>query len=41
MACGLPYDSDEGRSLCGAITALMTGISYITSAQMAQEFGIF
>src|SRR5690606_2940131 len=41
MAMGLPYDSDEGRALCGAITALMTGQSYATSAAMAGELGPF
>jgi ribonucleoside-diphosphate reductase alpha chain len=41
MANGLAYDSDEGRGLCGAITALMTGVSYATSAEMAEELGAF
>jgi ribonucleoside-diphosphate reductase alpha chain len=41
MSCGLSYDSDEGRALCGAITALMTGVSYETSAEMASELGAF
>ncbi|HUA53798.1 MAG TPA: vitamin B12-dependent ribonucleotide reductase [Candidatus Sulfotelmatobacter sp.] len=41
MACGLAYDSAEGRALCGAITALMTGICYATSAEMAAELGAF
>jgi ribonucleoside-diphosphate reductase alpha chain len=41
MASGLPYDSDKGRALCGAITALMTGVSYATSAEMAGEMGAF
>jgi len=41
MASGLPYDSDEGRALCGAISALMTGIAYETSADMAAELGAF
>ncbi|MBP5857357.1 vitamin B12-dependent ribonucleotide reductase [Marivibrio halodurans] len=41
MAAGLSYDSDEGRALCGAITALMTGVAYETSAEMAQELGAF
>ena len=41
MASGLSYDSDEGRALCGAITAIMTGVSYATSAQMAGELGAF
>ncbi len=41
MAMGLPYDSDEGRALCAAITALMTGQAYATSAEMAAELGAF
>ena len=41
MASGLPYDSDQGRALCGAITALMTGTAYATSAEMAREMGPF
>ncbi|MBL4836818.1 MAG: hypothetical protein JKY34_04505 [Kordiimonadaceae bacterium] len=41
MSLGLSYDSDEGRALCGAITALMTGQSYATSAEMASELGAF
>ena len=38
---GLGYDSDEGRSLCGALTAIMTGVAYSTSATMASEVGTF
>jgi ribonucleoside-diphosphate reductase alpha chain len=41
MARGLGYDSDEGRALCGSITALMTGVAYTTSAEMAEELGAF
>ncbi len=41
MTAGIPYDSDEGRALCGVLTALMTGISYATSAEMASELGAF
>jgi ribonucleoside-diphosphate reductase alpha chain len=41
MASGIPYDSPEGRSLCGALTAIMTGVSYATSAEMARELGPF
>jgi ribonucleoside-diphosphate reductase alpha chain len=41
MAAGLPYDSAAGRALCGAITALMTGVAYETSAEMAEELGPF
>jgi ribonucleoside-diphosphate reductase alpha chain len=41
MAQGLGYDSPEGRALCGALTAIMTGVSYATSAEMAGEMGAF
>ncbi|MBP7064573.1 vitamin B12-dependent ribonucleotide reductase [Ferrovibrio sp.] len=41
MSCGLSYDSDAGRAMCGAITALMTGTAYATSAEMAAELGAF
>ncbi len=41
MANGIPYDSDAGRAICGAISALMTGVSYATSAEMAEELGAF
>ncbi|MGE0612879.1 MAG: vitamin B12-dependent ribonucleotide reductase, partial [Hyphomicrobiales bacterium] len=41
MAGGIPYDSREGRAICGAITALMTGMCYATSAEMASELGAF
>jgi ribonucleoside-diphosphate reductase alpha chain len=41
MSSGIPYDSDEGRAICGAISALMTGTSYATSAEMAAELGPF
>jgi ribonucleoside-diphosphate reductase alpha chain len=41
MNMGLGYDSAEGRALCGALTAVMTGISYATSAEMAGELGAF
>jgi len=41
MASGIPYDSVEGRSICAAISALMTGVSYETSADMAEELGAF
>jgi ribonucleoside-diphosphate reductase alpha chain len=39
MARGLPYDSDEGRSVAAAITALMTGRAYRTSGQIAAAIG--
>jgi len=35
MASGLPYNSREGRSLCGALTAIMTGQAYLTSSEIA------
>jgi ribonucleoside-diphosphate reductase alpha chain len=41
MASGIPYDSAEGRALCGVLTAIMTGVSYATSAEMARELGPF
>jgi ribonucleoside-diphosphate reductase alpha chain len=41
MAQGLPYDSDEGRAQAAAITALMTGYAYATSAKIARKIGPF
>src|SRR5438552_13611353 len=41
MARGLPYDSDGGRAWAGAITALMTGHAYRTSAKIAEQTGPF
>ena len=41
MNMGYGYDSDEGRSLAGALTAIMTGVSYATSAEIAGELGAF
>ena len=41
MAQGLPYDSDAGRAQAGAITALMTGYAYATSAKIANRVGPF
>jgi len=41
MAKGLPYDSDEGRAWAAAITALMTGHAYATSARTAARTGPF
>ncbi len=41
MSAGLGYDSDEARTITGAITAIMTGISYKTSAEMAAILGPF
>lgn len=41
MSLGLPYDSDEGRTLGGVITAIMTGEAYKQSAFIAKERGTF
>jgi len=41
MAAGTPYDSREGRAIAGAISAVMTGVAYATSAEMAGELGPF
>jgi ribonucleoside-diphosphate reductase alpha chain len=41
MTMGISYDSDAGRAMCGALTALMTGVSYATSAEIASEVGAF
>jgi ribonucleoside-diphosphate reductase alpha chain len=41
MASGIPYDSAEGRALCGVLTAIMTGVAYATSAEMARELRPF
>ena len=41
MSYGLPYDSDEGRALAGALTAIMTGHAYAQSAEMAGLLGAF
>lgn len=41
MVAGIPYDSDKARAISGAITAIMTGTAYATSAEMAKELGTF
>ncbi len=41
MARGLPYDSEAGRHVAGAIAALMTGQAYKTSAEIASVTGPF
>ena len=41
MSSGVAYDSREARALCGALSALMTGVAYATSAEMAAELGAF
>ena len=41
MGMGLPYDSEKGRSLGAALTAILTGVGYKTSALMAKKLGTF
>jgi ribonucleoside-diphosphate reductase alpha chain len=41
MRMGIPYDSPKGRALCAAVTAILTGEAYATSAEMAKELGAF
>ncbi|MBR9975242.1 MAG: adenosylcobalamin-dependent ribonucleoside-diphosphate reductase, partial [Bacteroidetes bacterium] len=41
MVAGVPYDSDKGRAVASGITAVMTGESYATSAEMARDLGAF
>ncbi|MGX5818473.1 vitamin B12-dependent ribonucleotide reductase [Chitinophaga lutea] len=41
MVSGIAYDSEEARGIAGAITAIMTGVSYRTSAEMAAHLGAF
>ncbi len=41
MVSGIPYDSEEARGIAGAITAIMTGVAYKTSAEMAKALGAF
>ncbi len=41
MSLGLSYDSDEGRAMCGALSAILSGTAYATSAEMAGELGGF
>jgi ribonucleoside-diphosphate reductase alpha chain len=41
MSSGIAYDSEAARAICGAMSAIMTGISYATSAEMAAELGPF
>lgn len=41
MVAGIPYDSNKARAIGGAITAIMTGTAYATSAEMAKELGAF
>jgi ribonucleoside-diphosphate reductase alpha chain len=41
MSSGIPYDSTEGRAIAGSLTAIMTGVSYATSAEIAAKLGPF
>jgi ribonucleoside-diphosphate reductase alpha chain len=41
MVSGIPYDSEKARGIAGSITAIMTGIAYKTSAEMANTLGAF
>ncbi len=41
MVLGIPYDSEKGRAIAGAISALTTGAAYTMSAEMAKELGPF
>jgi len=41
MIAGIPYDSEEARGISGAVTAIMTGTAYKTSAEMASVLGSF
>ena len=41
MVSGIPYDSEQARGIAGAVTAIMTGIAYKTSAEMAGVMGAF
>ncbi|MCD7061121.1 vitamin B12-dependent ribonucleotide reductase [Pelagibacterium xiamenense] len=41
MTSGIPYDSEEGRAIAGALTAILTGVAYATSAEIASELGAF
>ncbi|HEY0057912.1 MAG TPA: vitamin B12-dependent ribonucleotide reductase, partial [Flavisolibacter sp.] len=41
MVSGIPYDSEKARGIAGAISAIMTGVAYKTSAELAQTLGAF
>ncbi len=41
MSSGLGYDSEEGRAIVAGLTAIMTGVCYETSAEIAKELGPF
>ena len=41
MQMGIPYDSPQGQAWCGALTGMLTGQAYVTSAEMAKQLGPF
>ena len=41
MQMGIPYDSEQARAICGAITSILNGEAYATSAEMAKHLGAF
>ena len=41
MSSGIPYDSDHGRAICAALSAILTGRAYATSAEIAAKSGAF
>ncbi|MFX8825029.1 hypothetical protein ABTM64_21295, partial [Acinetobacter baumannii] len=41
MLSGISYDSEEARGIAGAVSAIMTGVAYKTSAEMASFLGAF
>jgi ribonucleoside-diphosphate reductase alpha chain len=41
MVMGIPYDSEEARGIAGAVTAILTGVAYRTSAELAESLGPF
>ena len=41
MSMGIPYDSEKGRGICGALTALLNGQAYLSSSQVAGNIGPF
>ncbi|MFZ4058101.1 MAG: vitamin B12-dependent ribonucleotide reductase [Ferruginibacter sp.] len=41
MVSGIPYDSEDARAIAGSITAIMTGVAYATSAELASFLGAF
>jgi len=41
MQAGIPYDSERGRAICGCLSAILTGRSYATSAELAEQMGAF